>query len=106
MRTHTYLSCPCVPVLATFGIICFSIGSRAAEVACPSNLFPSPTGSYQNPSADMVAYGTTVQLALDHCNKADRSVPPPTGTTPVTVVCGETAHFRVMSGGSTTPVWV
>lgn len=77
----------------------------AAEVPCPSNLFPSPTGIYRNESADNVIYGTTVQLAATECREFNRSVTPPTGTTPQTVTCGVTSHFRVGGGTGTPPVW-
>lgn len=85
--------------------VVFVMAGSAAEVACPSNLFPSPTGSYRNKSTANVIYGATVQIALQQCSQADRSTKPPTGTTSATYICGTTSHFRVVSGGSTTPVF-
>ena len=51
------------------------------EVASLSNLFPSPTGIYQNRSADTVVYGATVHLSVKDCLPSDRSSKLPTGTT-------------------------
>ncbi|MBX7209617.1 MAG: choice-of-anchor D domain-containing protein [Verrucomicrobiaceae bacterium] len=88
------------------GLVSPQFAVAIPEVASPSNLFPSPTGIYRNAAAANVIYGATVQIKMDHCHSADKSLPPPTGTSAGTYLCGETAHFRVVSGGSTTPVFV
>lgn len=61
---------------------------HAVEVASPSNFLPSPTGIDRNAGAANVIYGATVQIKIDHCHPADRSLPPPKDSTPVTYVCG------------------
>lgn len=98
-RTHPVFQ-PCVISLAIPGLL------GAAEVASPTDLFPSPTGIYRNEATAAVIYGATVQISALDCKAPDRSAKPPTGTSPGNYLCGYTTHFRVTSGGSTTPEFV